>query len=60
MTTCPCCQQETLHSFVQTFPAKYNKPDREYFECHNATCQMYMQTLTEAQYLERCKEVASK
>lgn len=60
MKICDCCQQETLHSFIQTFPAKYNKPDRQYLECHNQDCAMFMQTLSAQQYAERCAQVNTK
>lgn len=58
MVTCDCCQQKTLHSFTQTFPAKYNRPDRTYFECHNPECRVFMQTLSQAEHAKLCKQLA--
>ncbi len=57
---CPCCNQETLHSFEQASLIPGKLPARRYFECRNPDCDMFMATLTEAQYLERCEQVNSK
>lgn len=60
METCPCCQQTTLHSFEQTSLIPGKLPARRYYECRNTDCDMFMATLTEAQYLERCAQVNTK
>lgn len=58
-TRCDCCQQISLHTFTQTALVA-GRPDRQYYECRNAECPMLMQTLTLAQYLERCAECKAK
>lgn len=56
---CPCCNLK-IHHFVQESLVPGKLPARTYFECHNLACDMYKQTLTEADFLKRCEQVNSK
>jgi hypothetical protein len=55
MTTCPCCGQETLHSFVQESLIPGKRPARQYLECHNPDCATYMQTVSSEEHARLCE-----
>lgn len=56
MTRCPCCHKQTLHSFVQESLIPGKRPARSYCECHNLACEMYMVTLSPAEFEKRCRD----
>jgi hypothetical protein len=53
---CPCCNLK-VHHFVQESLVPGKLPARTYYECTNTACDMYKQTLTAQQFLDRCQDV---
>lgn len=53
--TCECCGQPLIDKGVQTYPAKYNRPDRQLVECDNPDCVMYRRTETDTQHAQACE-----
>lgn len=44
--TCPCCGKPLAFIGQQTYPAKYNLPDRDLVECTSAECELFGTTCT--------------
>lgn len=55
---CPCCGQP-LHTFTQSYPAKYNRPDRIYVTCENPTCHTVGRTLSPEEHRQLCARNAA-
>jgi hypothetical protein len=57
---CSCCGQPLISRGVQTYPAKYNLPDRHLVECDNAACVMYQRTETDTNHAHACEAEKQK
>ena len=59
---CPCCGEQIAIHAIQTYPAKYNLPDRIEVHCINRDCGIYMRTTNNIEeayedYLEEIRKL---